>query len=77
MKKILFVIMIILSTIIFSYDISANTHSFLNMGEEVTFIETGGYHSGAITSEGNVYTWGGNDYGQLGDNTTVSKNTPV
>jgi alpha-tubulin suppressor-like RCC1 family protein len=35
------------------------------------------YHSLGLTSAGIAYAWGGNSYGQLGDNTTVSKSSPV
>ncbi len=31
----------------------------------------------AIGSDGNLYSWGGNANGQLGDNTTIQRNTPV
>nr|WP_232342013.1 MULTISPECIES: RCC1 domain-containing protein [Bifidobacterium] len=38
----------------------------------------GGYHSLAVGSDGNVYAWGSNYNGQLGDGTTVSNRyTPV
>ena len=37
---------------------------------------TGNYSLG-ITNTGVAYAWGINTSGQLGDNTTVSKNTPV
>ncbi|MCX8673659.1 RCC1 domain-containing protein, partial [Bifidobacterium sp. B4079] len=37
----------------------------------------GSGHSAAIGSDGNLYTWGGNTYGQLGDGTTFNQNTPT
>ena len=37
----------------------------------------GFYHSLGATSSGIAYSWGRNQYGQLGDNTTVSKSSPV
>jgi uncharacterized repeat protein (TIGR02543 family) len=45
-------------------------------GEIITNISLGG-HSSALTSEGRLFTWGGNSYGELGDGTTTSKNTPT
>ncbi len=38
---------------------------------------TAGYHSLALKSDGTVWAWGRNSDGQLGDGTTVSKNTPT
>ena len=40
-------------------------------------VSLGGVHSAAITTDGDLYTWGYNDYGQLGDGTTKIKSTPV
>src|ERR1700722_8987360 len=38
----------------------------------------GGYHSGyAVGSDGKLYSWGENTYGELGDATTTSSDTPV
>jgi alpha-tubulin suppressor-like RCC1 family protein len=43
----------------------------------VADISAGGGHCLALTVDGCVYAWGGNDYGQLGDGTTTSRQTPV
>ncbi|TSJ83732.1 InlB B-repeat-containing protein [Bifidobacterium apousia] len=40
-------------------------------------VSAGQYHSLAVGSDGNVYAWGWNNYGQLGDGTTSSRYTPV
>uniref|UniRef100_A0ABS3IRW6 InlB B-repeat-containing protein n=1 Tax=Bifidobacterium asteroides TaxID=1684 RepID=A0ABS3IRW6_9BIFI len=40
-------------------------------------ISSGEYHSVAIGSDGNLYAWGDNQYGQLGDGTTTNRSTPV
>ena len=37
----------------------------------------GGYHVLAIGSDGIVYSWGANDHGQLGDNTTTERSKPL
>jgi alpha-tubulin suppressor-like RCC1 family protein len=36
-----------------------------------------GYHMAALKSDGTVWTWGRNTYGQLGDDTTDNSSTPV
>lgn len=40
-------------------------------------IATGGQHTCAVTSEGAVKCWGWNRDGQVGDGTTVNRNSPV
>ena len=37
----------------------------------------GSGHSLALDSEGQIYAWGSNDYGQLGNGDTTDSNTPV
>lgn len=40
-------------------------------------VEGGGHHTLAVKSDGTVWAWGTNDFGALGDGTTISSNTPV
>jgi len=40
-------------------------------------VASGGYHNAAIKTDGTLWTWGRNDFGPLGDNTTINKGTPV
>ncbi|MBN2880892.1 hypothetical protein JXM83_02460 [Candidatus Woesearchaeota archaeon] len=53
--------------------------SELNLKSRETIIQMslGNYHSSVITSSGRLLTWGNNGYGQLGDNTTINRLTPV
>jgi len=45
--------------------------------ENVVFIYAGFYNSAAVISDGSAYTWGNNQFGQLGDGTTTNSHTPV
>jgi alpha-tubulin suppressor-like RCC1 family protein len=41
-------------------------------------VACGGYHTSAIKTDGTLWTWGRNSFGQLGDNTSgVNRSTPV
>jgi alpha-tubulin suppressor-like RCC1 family protein len=40
-------------------------------------VAPGIYHTAAIKTDGTLWTWGQNTYGQLGDNTTTHKSSPV
>ncbi|MGL4940408.1 MAG: InlB B-repeat-containing protein, partial [Bifidobacterium asteroides] len=42
-----------------------------------TQVSLGFNHSAALGSDGNLYTWGSNYYGQLGDGTQIDKRTPT
>ena len=46
-------------------------------GKTVTAIAVVGASSYALTSEGKVYAWGLNDFGQLGDGSTANRSLPV
>ena len=41
----------------------------LKVLENVTSVTAGDYSAYAITSDGSLWSWGRNDYGQLGDGT--------
>ena len=43
----------------------------------VIAIAVGRDHSLALKSDGTVWAWGFNQYGQLGDSTTTQRTTPV
>ncbi|MDR2571960.1 MAG: hypothetical protein LBD23_16910, partial [Oscillospiraceae bacterium] len=40
-------------------------------------VSTGAYHTVAIRADGSLWAWGLNTQGQLGDGTTINKQTPV
>jgi alpha-tubulin suppressor-like RCC1 family protein len=40
-------------------------------------VTCGGYHTSAIKTDGTLWTWGRNSYGNLGDNTIINRSTPV
>jgi alpha-tubulin suppressor-like RCC1 family protein len=50
--------------------------NFFQNGETIQSVSAGGSHSIAITTNGQVYTWGRNGSGQLGDGTTTDRNRP-
>lgn len=43
----------------------------------IVAVTAGTSHTVAVKSDGTVYAWGGNGYGQVGDGTTTSRTTPV
>ena len=45
--------------------------------DSIIDIAAGPYHSVALKSDGTVWTWGDNHYGELGDGTTIRRTTPV
>lgn len=54
--------------------------AFPGKGKEIKSsndVITAGYFWSILTGAGTVYSWGSNAFGQLGDNSTVSKSTPT
>lgn len=56
-----------------------STYAFVQVANGTKFkeISCGQYHSLAIDTNGNLWAFGYNDHGQIGDNTNVTKLTPV
>jgi len=46
-------------------------------GTNWKLIDAGGYNTSCIKTDGTLWLWGKNGYGQLGDNTTANKSSPV
>ena len=57
--------------------VSTNSGLSALFGKRVVAIAAGNWHSLALCSDGSVAAWGANWSGQLGDNTTTNRNTPV
>jgi uncharacterized repeat protein (TIGR02543 family) len=49
----------------------------LQSGETIRDVFAGQYHTFVVTTNGRVYAWGWNLYGQLGDGSTIDKLTPT
>jgi alpha-tubulin suppressor-like RCC1 family protein len=48
----------------------------LGSRDRIISLSLGAYHCIALSSQGRIYTWGENEWGQLGDGTTVNRNAP-
>jgi len=56
---------------------SSNTPVQVSKISNIASIEAANDQSFAIDDQGQLFAWGGNSYGRLGDGTTVNRNVPV
>jgi hypothetical protein len=56
---------------------SGTTYLGDNSSNKITAVALGMYHSIALAADNMVYSWGRNNYGQLGDNTITGHFTPI
>ena len=49
----------------------------ITRGSNWKYLSLGGYEAAAIKNDGTLWLWGLNASGQIGDNTTVSKSSPI
>jgi len=54
-----------------------HTPALIKEGKTFVAVAAAGEHSLAIDSEGNLWAWGGNEYGQLGTGDATDRNTPT
>ena len=54
-----------------------NSPARIGTNSNWTVVGSGSYHSFGIQADGTLWAWGRNNFGQLGDNTTINRLTPV
>ena len=59
--------------------VNVNRSSPVQVGNLTTWdsVGAGTYHGAAIKTDGTLWMWGRNIYGQLGDGTTINRSSPV
>lgn len=74
-KRLLSILLVIsIITLLFPAQSFAET---LALGSVKDRISAGYDHAAVVKDDGTVWTWGNNNYGQLGDGTTTNRSTPV
>lgn len=58
-------------------DLSCKYPGKIMDGYNFKYVCLGNYHSAAITEDGDLYLWGSNKFGQLGDGTIEDKSIPI
>ena len=56
---------------------SADPVDVSGLADEIGSISAGSFHTCALATSGGITCWGNNNHGQLGDNTTINRTTPV
>jgi len=46
-------------------------------GENWRMVSAGHYHTAAVKTDGTLWSWGANQYGQLGDTTSTHRSSPI
>lgn len=70
-------ILLCISMLIVHLQLMGNSSRVLAASATSPKLVVGYYHTLALTSGGQVYSWGGNEKGQLGNGLSSSRNTPV
>jgi len=53
------------------------SHTPIQIMDDVTSVAIGFNHMLAVRTDGSIWTWGNNNYGQLGDGTTRNRTSPI
>src|ERR1700733_3378440 len=60
------------------YDVAGGPATLVpNQPAVVTYVAAAFHHFGVIDNNGNLYMWGNNQYGEIGNGTTSSTNVPA